>query len=56
MDKKEIRYGIVGIGKQGTFYTKIFTKLSGLVKVQSLRRCATFCPNVASTPKKTSKA
>ena len=29
---KKIRYGIVGIGKQGTFYTKIFTKLKGLVK------------------------
>ena len=32
MSKKVIRYGIVGIGKQGTFYTKIFTKLKGLVK------------------------
>ncbi|MDE7373638.1 MAG: Gfo/Idh/MocA family oxidoreductase, partial [Clostridia bacterium] len=32
MSKKKIRYGIVGIGKQGTFYTKIFTKLKGLVK------------------------
>lgn len=30
--KNKIRYGIVGIGKQGTFYTKIFTKLKGLVK------------------------
>lgn len=29
---KQVRYGIVGIGKQGTFYTKIFTKLKGLVK------------------------
>lgn len=28
----QVRYGIVGIGKQGTFYTKIFTKLKGLVK------------------------
>lgn len=27
-----VRYGIVGIGKQGTFYTKIFTKLNFLVK------------------------
>ena len=32
MAKKQVRYGIVGIGKQGTFYTKIFTKLSSLVK------------------------
>ena len=32
MELKEVRYGIVGIGKQGTFYTKIFTKLKGLVK------------------------
>ena len=32
MDKKEVRFGIVGIGKQGTFYTKIFTKLKWLVK------------------------
>ncbi len=32
MSKKKIRYGIVGIGKQGTFYTKIFTKMKGLVK------------------------
>lgn len=30
MDK--VRYGIVGIGKQGSFYTKIFTKLKFLVK------------------------
>jgi len=29
---KEVRYGIVGVGKQGTFYTKIFTKLKGFVK------------------------
>ncbi len=28
----KVRYGIVGVGKQGTFYTKIFTKLKGLVK------------------------
>lgn len=32
MSDKKIRYGIVGIGKQGTFYTKIFTKFKGLVK------------------------
>ncbi len=32
MSDKKIRYGIVGIGKQGTFYTKIFTKLKWLVK------------------------
>ena len=30
MDK--IRYGIVGIGKQGTFYTKLFTKAKGILK------------------------
>jgi Predicted dehydrogenases and related proteins len=30
MDK--VRYGIVGIGKQGTFYTKIFTKFKSFVK------------------------
>lgn len=30
MDK--VRYGIVGIGKQGTFYTTVFTKLRKLVK------------------------
>ena len=32
MNGKVVRYGIVGVGKQGTFYTKIFTKLKGLVK------------------------
>lgn len=32
MSDKKIRYGIVGIGKQGTFYTKIFTKMKCLVK------------------------
>lgn len=30
MDK--VRYGIVGVGKQGSFYTKIFTKLGFLIK------------------------
>lgn len=29
---KEVRYGIVGIGKQGTFYTKIFLKCKGILK------------------------
>ncbi len=29
---KEVRYGIVGIGKQGTFYTKIFQKCKGILK------------------------
>ncbi len=28
---KKVRYGIVGIGKQGTFYTKMFTKLGFLL-------------------------
>lgn len=28
----EVRFGIVGIGKQGTVYTKMFTKLGGLLK------------------------
>lgn len=32
MNGKVVRYGIVGVGKQGTFYTKIFTKMKGLVK------------------------
>ena len=32
MDAKKVRYGIVGIGKQGTAYTRIFTKLGWLVK------------------------
>lgn len=36
MDSKKIRYGIVGIGKQGTFYTKILTKLNFLVKGSEL--------------------
>ncbi len=31
-DKKEIRYGIVGIGKQGTFYTQIFKKCKSILK------------------------
>ena len=31
-EKKEIRYGIVGIGKQGTFYTKIFQKGKSILK------------------------
>lgn len=44
MDKKEIRYGIVGIGKQGTFYTKIFTKLSGLVKGAKLTAVCDILP------------
>lgn len=30
MDK--VRYGIVGIGKQGTFYTKLFTKSGALLR------------------------
>jgi predicted dehydrogenase len=29
---EKVRYGIVGIGKQGTFYTKIFTSFGRLVK------------------------
>lgn len=29
---KNVRFGIVGIGKQGTFYTHIFTKMGLLVK------------------------
>lgn len=44
MDKKEIRYGIVGIGKQGTLYTKIFTKLSGLVKGAKLTAVCDILP------------
>ena len=31
-EKKEIRYGIVGIGKQGTFYTNIFMHNMGVLK------------------------
>ncbi|MFA6867049.1 MAG: Gfo/Idh/MocA family oxidoreductase [Clostridia bacterium] len=34
MDK--VRYGIVGIGKQGSFYTKILTKLNFMVKGSKL--------------------
>ena len=54
MDKKEIRYGIVGIGKQGTLYTKIFTKLSGLVKGAKLTAVCDILPE--RRKKKTSKA
>ena len=36
MDAKKVRYGIVGIGKQGTAYTRIFTKLGWLVKSAEL--------------------
>lgn len=32
MNKTEVRFGIVGIGKQGTTYAKMFTKLGGLLK------------------------
>mgnify|MGYP000900643676 CR=1 FL=1 len=31
-DNKVIRYGIVGVGKQGSFYSRIFQKLGFLVK------------------------
>ena len=44
MDKKQVRYGIVGIGKQGTFYTKIFTKLSSLVKGAKLTAVCDISP------------
>lgn len=43
MDK--VRFGIVGIGKQGTFYTKIFTKLKGLVKGAQLTAVCDIAPD-----------
>lgn len=44
MMENEVRYGIVGIGKQGTFYTKIFTKLKSLVKGAKLTAVCDISP------------
>lgn len=43
-DKKEIRYGIVGVGKQGGFYTKMFTKAKAFLPGAKLTAVCDIAP------------